>query len=141
MVPGAIVFPSYCVTYDDDGRPLPCEVSILCSWCSCPRICSHQAAPGREIPDKILAKLGAEICGCKKQGNVNTTHESYGLEVKQRGGGVLGENVVEIEKMREAKKPGSRSAAHDWASRQCVVYLPLSLGDKLTDSDANVGLC
>ena len=108
-------------TYDD-GRPLPCEVSILCSWCSCPRICSQQAAPGREIPDKILAKLGAEICGCKKQGNVNTTHESYGLEVKQRGGRVLGENVVEIEKMREAKKPGSRSAAHDWASRQCVVY-------------------
>ena len=54
---------------------------------------------------------------------------------------MLGENVVEIEKMREAKKAGSRSAAHDWASRQCVVYLPLSLGDKLTDSDANVGLC
>ena len=51
-----------------------------------PRICSQQAAPGREIPDKILAKLGAEICGCKKQGNVNTTHESYGLEVKQEGG-------------------------------------------------------
>ena len=85
--------------------------------------------------------MGAEICGCKKQGNVNTTHESYGLEVKQEGGRVLGENVVEIEKMREAKKPGSRSAAHDWASRQCVVYLPLSLRDKLTDSDANVGLC
>ena len=74
-------------TYDD-GRPLPCEVSILCSWCSCPRICSQQAAPGgREIPDKILAKLGAEICGCKKQGNVNTTEESYGPEVRLGGEG------------------------------------------------------
>ena len=70
----------------------------------------------------------------------------YPRELWSRGeaeggvGRVLGENVVEIEKMREAKKPGSRSAAHDWASRQCVVYLPLSLGDKLTDSDANSGL-
>ena len=65
----------------------------------------------------------------------------YGGELWSGGDGGRRENVVEIEKMREAKKPGSRSAAHDWASRQCVVYLPLSLGDKLTDSDANVGLC
>ena len=40
------------------------------------------------LRDKILAKLGAEICGCKKQGNVNTTEESYGPEV--RLGGVRG---------------------------------------------------
>ena len=105
LVPGAIVFPSYCVTYDDDGRPLPCEVSILCSWCSCPRICSQQAAPGREIPDKILAKLGAEICGCKKQGNVNTTHESYGLEVKQREGrrGCLGKTWSRLKRCGRQK--------------------------------------
>ena len=94
------------------------------------------------LRDKILAKLGAEICGCKKQGNVNTTEESYGPEVRQGGGGGvwLRENVVEIEKMRGAKKTESGAAAHDWAPRQCVVYLPLSSGDKLTDSDANSGL-
>ena len=62
------------------------------------------------LRDKILAKLGAEICGCKKQGNVNTTEESYGPEVRLgggRGGGGL-ENVVEIEKMRPEQKRRNR---------------------------------
>ena len=56
------------------------------------------------LRDKILAKLGAEICGCKKQGNVNTTEESYGPEVRLGGGG----NVVEIEKMRPRQKRRNR---------------------------------
>lgn len=56
------------------------------------------------LRDKILAKLGAEICGCKKQGNVNTTEESYGPEVRLGGG----ENVVEIEKMRPRQKRRNR---------------------------------
>ena len=63
-----------------------------------------------------------------------------GGEAVRGGRGWLRENVVEIEKMRGAKKTESGAAAHDWAPRQCVVYLPLSPGDKLTDSDANSGL-
>ena len=59
------------------------------------------------LRDKILAKLGAEICGCKKQGNVNTTEESYGPEVRLEEGGGL-ENVVEIEKMRPGQKRRNR---------------------------------
>ena len=58
------------------------------------------------LRDKILAKLGAEICGCKKQGNVNTMEESYGPEVRLGGGG--GENVEEIEKMRSRQKRRNR---------------------------------
>ena len=75
------------------------KVSILCS-----RILSTALCPSSCLRDKILAKLGAEICGCKKQGNVNTTEESYGPEVM----GGRRENVVEIEKMRPGQKRRNR---------------------------------